>query len=85
MSSISEIDLSDNKLGPSAPKLNLPSLKTLLMPHNRFVDIRRLGDSKLSQLEKLVLSHNIIEGIAPMNMGLLKSLDLSNNKLKSLE
>lgn len=55
------------------------------MPHNRFVDIRRLGDSKLSQLEKLVLSHNIIEGIAPMNMGLLKSLDLSNNKLKSLE
>lgn len=55
------------------------------MPHNRLVDIRRLGDSKLSQLEKLVLSHNIIEGIAPMNMGLLKSLDLSNNKLKSLE
>jgi len=63
----------------------LPLVEVLDLSQNRLESIDNLGH--LSSLHRLVLSHNVIRFIPSLHMklGNVTTLDLSHNKLESLE
>jgi Leucine-rich repeat (LRR) protein len=85
MPMINEIDLSSNSISDSLPILNLPTLKLLQMSHNNIGDISQLNESRLDNLERLILTSNEIKSIPMLRLFHLKYLDLSGNKIQSAQ
>ncbi len=80
LSSLQNLDLSDNKIVDISPLQNLSSLQRLELRFNQIVDISPLQN--LSSLQSLDLSDNKIVDISPLqNLSSLQSLYLYANQI----
>ncbi|XP_072965510.1 probable LRR receptor-like serine/threonine-protein kinase At1g14390 [Typha angustifolia] len=82
--SLSELDLSSNRLGPDFPSLSDKSLSILVLKGNNFHGSIPMTLNSFTQLQKLDLSSNKFVGQVPSLLFSLPSiqyLDFSSNKL----
>ncbi|WOK93905.1 hypothetical protein Cni_G02606 [Canna indica] len=83
LTSLLELDVSVNRLGPEFPSIS-SSLATLLLKNNTFADKIPTSLSSFDHLQKLDLSSNQLNGWIPAFLFSLPSvqyLDISDNKL----
>lgn len=80
---LSYLDLSSNAIRNIDPLATIPTLRTVLMPHNALNDLNVL--TQLSNLQKLDVSYNSLKSISPLSSCLsLNWLDISQNSITNL-